>query len=253
MMLAALPSLSVIIPTRYLDAAVAARLQDLRCLLPGAQIILVEPAAPAPGPDGPEPEPEPEPAPAPTEDSGLDLMMDRSLLRVRAPRGRGTQCNGGARHATGALLLFLHDDSSLPPAAPALIAEAFADPAVAIACFRLRFDRRHWLLAFYGWCSRFDSLFTTFGDQGILIRRQLFEDLGGFPDWPLFEDVELTRRARRLTRIHKLPASVTTSAVRFLRHGMLRQQLRNAWLMLRYLLGASPEALRASYERDRPG
>lgn len=264
-----LPSLSVIVPTRRLDAEVAARLQAVRRLLPHAQIILVEPATPgaaafdavlasgtwsAPTAEsGPAATLTPDPGAMSGEAPHWQAGLDPWLIRVQAARGRGTQCNGGARQATGTLLLFLHDDCTLPAAAPRLIAAAFADPAVAIACFRLRFDRRHWLLACYAWCSRFDSLFTTFGDQGILMRRTLFDALGGFPDWPLFEDVELTRRARRLTRIYKLPAAVTTSAVRFLRHGMLRQQLRNAWLILRYLLGASPAALYQSYEGERPG
>jgi hypothetical protein len=174
--------------------------------------------------------------------------LPEHTLITKATRGRGTQCNGGARVATGDVLLFLHDDTWLPENASQTIERAFADSETQIACFRLAFDHPHWLLRLYASMSAFDSLLTSFGDQGILIRRALFERLGGFPDWPLFEDVELLRSARRQTRVWKLGARVTTSAVRFVEGGIIRQQLLNAELILRYLLGADPEALHRRYE-----
>ena len=181
----------------------------------------------------------------------VDHTADSGIQRLGAPRGRGTQCNAGAARATGSLLLFLHDDTELPAEAPAVVEAAFADPRTQVACFRLRFDHEHWLLASYAVFSRFDSSLTSFGDQGILIRRAFFASIGGFPDWPLFEDVDLLARARRRTRIKKLRSAVTTSAVRFLENGILRQQILNAELMLRFSLGASPESLRWRYETRR--
>jgi hypothetical protein len=67
----------------------------------------------------------------------------------------------------------------------------------------------------------------------------------------LFEDVELLRRGRRRARVLKLPGEVTTSAVRFRRNGVVRQQLINAGLILGYLLGATPTRLAERYERGR--
>jgi GT2 family glycosyltransferase len=225
-------SLVLIIPTRALTPALAQRIAALRAQLVPSEVVVVEPdepgaAAPVPTPPG--------------------------CRRIRATRGRGTQCNAGARASTADLLLFLHDDTTLPDGAARLIDDAFAEPGLGMACFRLRFDRRHPLLALYAWCSGFDSVWTTFGDQGYLIRRPLFEAVGGFPDWPLFEDVELARRVRRhggpMRRIRKLPAAVTTSATRFERGGMLRQQVRNTLAMLRFFAGTSPWQLAAEYER----
>lgn len=238
-----MPWLSLIIPTRGLDDGLCRRIERLQRQLPGAEILVVEPE------DGGE-TPVRQRVP-----QACDAAAKRGpgFRRLTGVRGRGTQCNAGARAACGEILLFLHDDTELPDDAEACIRQAFGDPAIEIACFRLRFDRRHPLLALYAWFSRFDSYLTSFGDQGILIRRALFDGLGGFPDWPVFEDVELLKRARRRTRIRKLPAAVTTSAVRYTENGILRQQLLNASLMLHFAAGAAPESLRARYERRRSG
>ncbi len=224
-------ALALVIPTRQLDEALCRRIGELQAELQPAEIVVVEPDTTPPRPD---------------------VSLPARCRRIQARRGRGTQCNAGARASTAELLLFLHDDTALPAAAARVIDDAFADPSLAMACFRLRFDRRHPVLALYAWCSRFDSVWTTFGDQGYLIRRGLFDAVGGFPDWPLFEDVELARRVRRRAGpIRKLRAAVTTSAVRFERAGTVRQQLRNALSMLRFFAGASPWRLAAEYERQQ--
>jgi hypothetical protein len=227
--------ISVVVPTRHLGTALRERCTRTAACLPGAEIILCEPDDL--GPFAAEP----------------DLPEGWQL--VRAPRGRGIQCNGGARAATGEFLMFLHDDTDLPRDAAAVLATAFRDPRIGMACFRLAFDQRHWLLDAYAWGSRFESRLTTFGDQAMTIWRDLFEAVGGFPDWPLFEDVELARRVRqcnhRCSRIAKLPSAVTTSASRFLANGPARQQLANGLLLARFLLGAPPERLAAIYERQR--
>ena len=113
--------------------------------------------------------------------------------------------------------------------------------------FQISFDAPTLLLRFSSWWTRYDSVFTRFGDQGILIRRDFYTSLGGFQSWPLFEDVDLIRRARRQGRIDVLPAKVLTSARRFRRHGPLRQQIRNSFLLLRFLAGADPRRLARHY------
>jgi len=223
-----MPTLSIIIPTRHLDTRLRGRIDRLHRVLSEPQIIVVEPDDLGDGT-----------APA-------SPMVGLSLIRAR--RGRGTQCNAGAHLANGELLMFLHDDTDLPDGAGPAIEQAFGDPRVRMTCFRLRFDHPHWLLGVYGWFSRFESVWTTFGDQAMVVRRDAFDAVGGMPDWPLFEDVELARRLRRCGPVVKLPLAVTTSAVRYQTNGVLRQQLGNALRMLRFLLGASPQRLADDYE-----
>ena len=249
------------------------RLEAHRRLFPAAEIIVVEPADPQPG--------QPLPA-APTDHRLLDApdapmrpmsaMSQREVtpslanapvsapaIKPLRPLSSGcAPCAVAAPNAmpvprgrVAACCCFCMTTPRCQPRRRRWSRTAFADPAISVACFRLRFDHPDWLLTTYAFFSRFESALTSFGDQGILVRRSFFAAIGGFPDWPLFEDVDLLSRARRRTRIKKLPVAVTTSAVRFLENGVLRQQLLNAGLMLRYSLGASPESLHRRYESRR--
>ncbi|MCG8441624.1 MAG: TIGR04283 family arsenosugar biosynthesis glycosyltransferase [Caulobacterales bacterium] len=181
-------------------------------------------------------------------DGTADIARARPLVRVlTADRGRGLQLDAGAQAATGDILLFLHADTRLPPRAITAITAALADPSVAGGAFRLRFDARHPLLALFAAATRFDTAFTTFGDQAFFVRREAYAAAGGCPPWPLLEDVELRRRLKRVGRFVKLRACVTTSARRFQADGVLRRQLKNAWILALFALGVSPARLSAMY------
>lgn len=162
-------------------------------------------------------------------------------------RGRGVQLAAAADLVVTEWLLFLHADTLLPVHALQVIEPFIVRGDARIATFRLRFDTAGRFLRVCCWFTRFDSVFTRFGDQGILMRRDFYRELGGFPAWPLFEDVALLQRARRQTRVWSLPAAVTTSARRFDRRGHISQQWLNARLLFCYLAGASPERLAEIY------
>jgi rSAM/selenodomain-associated transferase 2 len=141
---------------------------------------------------------------------------------VVAPRGRGRQLNAGARAARGDVLLFLHADTELPEDVRAWVERTLADRSVVAGAFRVRTVAdvgRNWLgplLRIADIRSHVTRL--PYGDQALFVRREAFERVGGFPDEPLMEDVELVRRLRRIGRVVTVPAYVRASGRRFLRH-----------------------------------
>lgn len=166
---------------------------------------------------------------------------------VAAPRGRGVQMNAGARRCGGEVLLFLHADCRLPPGALASLRGAMRDPRAVGGTFTLRFDTERGLLRLYAFFTRFKPRIFHYGDQGIFVRRAVFERMGGFAELPLMEDVDFLRRLRREGRVVLLRERVTTSARRFLRRGIVRQQLLNTALVLLYHLGVAPAVLARWY------
>ncbi len=219
-------NLSVIIPTLNEERHIASTMARVGEQFPNAEIIVADGGS---------------------TDSTVTIADSLGATVVTTSAGRGHQLCTGVKQAHGDILVFLHADTLLPPTAGDIIGQFFTRNDVQIATFRLAFDQPHWFLRLSGWFTRFDSVFTRFGDQGIVIRRKCYDSLGGFPAWPLFEDVELLRRARRVTRIWTFPAAVTTSARRFQRRGIYGQQWLNTRLLLRFLAGASPNDLARSY------
>jgi rSAM/selenodomain-associated transferase 2 len=166
---------------------------------------------------------------------------------IHSPQGRAVQMNSGARQATGDVFLFLHADSCLPPLAFPLLERALADPRIVGGTFTLRFDNPRLLLRLITFFTRFEFRYFHYGDQGIFVRRPVFERLNGFSETSFMEDIDFLRRLHSTGRVTLLKQPVTTSARRFLERGVLRQQLMNIILVIFYLLGARPETLKKWY------
>jgi len=223
-------SLSVIIPTLNEEAGLASTLESVLRAAPGSEVVVADGGS---------------------QDGTLGLARGLPGVRtISAPRGRGTQMNAGAAVATGDVLLFLHADTHLPSAAGALVAAALENPRVVGGSFFLGFDSAHPLLRLYSIASRLNVRWATYGDQAFFFRRESFERVGGFPPQPLFEDVVMQARIRRLGRCVKIQRPVRSSARRFLRVGVVRQQLLNATLVIAYHLGVSPQRLATWYEQE---
>lgn len=172
-------------------------------------------------------------------------LADRVLV---APRGRAAQMNAGAAASHGRVLLFLHADTALPEAAlPAVLAAV--DGGAAWGRFEVRIDGRHPLLRIVermmNWRSRLTGIAT--GDQAIFVRREVFENLGGYPDQPLMEDIALCAALKRQAAPACLRATAVTSARRWEEHGVLRTILQMWRLRAAYFLGADPARLARRY------
>jgi rSAM/selenodomain-associated transferase 2 len=170
---------------------------------------------------------------------------------IAAPRGRGSQMNAGARLARTPVLLFLHADTCLPKEALAWIESALADPAVCGGNFSLRFDgasrEARWLTRLYPFL-RWGGM--CYGDSAMFVRRTVFEALGGYRDFPIFEDVDLFRRLRRAGRFVRLPAYATTSSRRF-EGRFFRTFALWSLLQVLYWLGLPPRRLVRLYRPAR--
>lgn len=174
------------------------------------------------------------------------LLADRLLT---APRGRARQMNAGAEQAKAEVLLFLHADTRLPERADDLILQGLAASGRHWGRFDVAIEGRHPLLPVIAWFMNRRSRLTGIatGDQGMFMRRETFDKIGGFPDIPLMEDIVLSRRLRDLGPPLCLPQRAVTSGRRWERGGVIR----TVWLMwslrLAFWLGADPAQLARRY------
>jgi rSAM/selenodomain-associated transferase 2 len=183
-------------------------------------------------------------------DDGTVAMVQNLADRViDHRRGRATQMNAGAAVARANVLLFLHADTAPPPDVDRLVRAAVADRAAAWGRFDISIAGSRAMLGVIGWFMNQRSRLTgiSTGDQGLFITRALFDQVGGFPEQPLMEDVEITSRLRRIAKPICLGARMVTSGRRWEQHGVWR----TIWLMWRlrwqYSRGADPSQLHQLY------
>jgi rSAM/selenodomain-associated transferase 2 len=167
---------------------------------------------------------------------------------IASERGRGVQLRTGAAVAKGDWLLFLHADTLLGDGWRLAVQRHAARGQRKAGYFRLRLrssDRRARLIeGGVGLRCRFLGL--PFGDQGLLISRDLYQEVGGYSAIPLMEDLDIARRLGR-DRLVALPADAFTSAARWERDGWARRSVRNLTIQMLYFAGASPERLARLY------
>ena len=224
-----MPALSIIMPVLDEEARIGPALQALAPLRArGAEVIVADGGS---------------------RDRTVEIARPLADRVIAAPRGRGTQMNAGAAAASGDVLLFLHADTSLPPEADRLVLEGLRSPAAQWGRFDVRIDGESPLLpivaALMNARSRLTGIAT--GDQAMFVRRATFVAAGGFPEIPLMEDVELSKRLKRISRPLRLDVRVVTSGRRFDEHGAVRTILLMWRLRLAFWLGAPPAALARRY------
>ena len=184
-----------------------------------------------------------------SEDQTRRLAEGAGANVMTAPKkGRAAQLRHGFEHARGDWLLFLHADTALSrdwaERAKAHLAQHKDKAASFTLAFRSDHPMARTVARRANWRAR--TLGLPYGDQGLLISRKLYQEVGGYPDAPFMEDVEIVRALGK-KRLSILSAEARTDASKYDRDGWRKRSWHNAWLITRYLLGASPEKLAKSY------
>lgn len=182
-------------------------------------------------------------------DRTVEIAENLADKVVLAPQGRGAQMNAGVVEAKGDILLFLHADTILPDGWDGLVCEALKNGDIAGGAFRFDTSKKSPVLRFISMMVNLRSRFMSlpYGDQGIFLRRDIFEKIGGFRKMPIMEDVEMVRSIKKLGRLQILKAPVTTSSRRWEKEGWILTTARNLMLLFLYLLGVPAKRLGRLY------
>ena len=184
-----------------------------------------------------------------SEDGSAAIAACAGFTVVRAPRGRALQMNAGAAHAGGAALLFLHADTQLPDGACAVVAEALSGETCCWGRFDVCIAGRPWMLRLVARMMNLRSRLTGIatGDQAMFVTRAAFEAAGGFPEQPLMEDIELSKRLRAISRPACVRRCVITSGRRWETRGVWRTIFLMWRLRWAYWRGADAAGLAERY------
>jgi rSAM/selenodomain-associated transferase 2 len=183
-------------------------------------------------------------------DKTVEIAESQGGIRViRTEKGRGTQMNKGAAFARGDIFLFLHADTYLERGWYSEIMSCLCEPSVAGGAFTFRIDSPESYCRLIEYLVKFRCavLNLPYGDQGIFVRREVFENLGGYKNIPLMEDVDLVERMRKAGRIRMLRKESYIHSRKWDEEGWIRRSFFNQMIMIRYRLGADPERLAKLY------
>lgn len=169
-------------------------------------------------------------------------------LVVATARGRGRQLDAGARRAGGDWLVFLHADTWLEAGWAAALRGLGREVVGGAFRFAVDSPRPGYRLVEAGAALRSRLLDLPYGDQGLFVRREVYGMIGGFPPFPLMEDIAFVRRLRQAGRLALLPARAFTSPRRWERRGIVATTVRNWWLLGLYAFGQPPDRLARIYD-----
>ncbi|GAB6137779.1 TIGR04283 family arsenosugar biosynthesis glycosyltransferase [Halanaerobaculum tunisiense] len=226
-------AISVIIPVLNEASTIKDTLEQVNMLAGSKEIIVVDGGS---------------------EDNTCQLASQLADKVFETRSGRGYQMNQGAKVATGSILLFLHSDSWLAKEALLGIKQALEDDKIIGGCLNLEIDDDSWPLKFIAWSSnlRAQYLNLMFGDQGIFVRRSVFEELDGYPDIELMEDWEFSRKlAKADGELAVIPHKIYTSARRWHKFGIWKTIFLMHKIKILYMWGVEPKKLKKIYREAR--
>ncbi|MFM7084003.1 MAG: TIGR04283 family arsenosugar biosynthesis glycosyltransferase [Hyphomicrobium sp.] len=190
-----------------------------------------------------------------SEDLTLKIADNAGAKIISCERGRGKQLKTGAYEARYPWLLFLHADTELMLGWESIVCE-FVEKIEKMklnsqaAAFRFKLSDSGWrpklleaLVALRCWLLK-----LPYGDQGLLISRSLYDEIGGYNCQPIMEDIDIIRRLGR-QRIRLLPVDAKTSARRYKQEGYFKRTLRNQICIILYIIGIKREHIAHFYEK----
>ena len=177
------------------------------------------------------------------------LSNEIGAVFIKGQKGRGIQLHRGAMKATGKWILFIHSDTVLPSGWAIAFLKHIKNQENAGYC-KLSFDDPSLMakLMSFGANLRSSIFKLPYGDQGLLISKKLYNEIGGYPDLPLMEDVAIVKFLKQ--KIQVVPVTIKTSAFKYKRDGWLKRSINNITLLIRFKFGADPHELAKLYYRD---
>jgi rSAM/selenodomain-associated transferase 2 len=218
------PAISVVIPTLNEAGLLPETLRRVQSVPEVGEIILVDGGS---------------------NDDTRDIARNHDCILIETKPSRGHQLRLGANQATGKIILLLHADTWLPENAGSAIIECLGKPLVVAGGFHKTFRAGREYIPF----SRLRLEFFCrvmkgiYGDQGIFVRREILEAVGGVPGIQLMEEFELCKKLSAHGRLALAKATVQTSSRKFAQEGVLKTYWRMTVCTIRYWLGASPKKL----------
>ncbi len=221
------PKISIIIPTLNEADSIAETLDSLADFGEIVEIVVVDGGS---------------------DDATLAIAQNYNVKILHSPRGRGQQLHIGGNAASEEILWFLHADT-IPAANAAFeIKRALQNERIVGGNFTIRFNGERFAAKFLTWLyPQLQYLGLIYGDSAIFVRRKIYEKIGGFKPFPIFEDLDFIERLRKAGDIVTLAAVVTTSARRFEGKSFILTFLRWTILQILYWLGVSPNTLLKIY------
>ena len=221
------PTLSIIIPALNEGHTIGATLDAVSRLSVCTEVVVVDGGS---------------------DDDTREIARARGAQIIASERGRGVQMHKGARVAQADVLWFLHADTIVPADSVDRIVEALDGMQVVAGNFEVRFDGPGAAARFMTWLyPQLGRFGLCYGDSAIFVRREAYEQVGGFKAFPIFEDLDLMKRLRKRGRLLHLPAVVVTSSRRFDGRSFPLTLARWAGLQVLYWLGVKPTTLARLY------
>lgn len=187
-----------------------------------------------------------------SKDNTVELIEKNGFKVIKSPvKMRSFQMNLGAKNAQGDILLFLHGDSILPPNYFLLINNIFQQENTIAGAFCLKIDDNNKVFRLLELMVNMRSHFLSlpYGDQGIFIKKSIFQEMGGFTELAIMEDFELIKRLQKLGQIRIVSERIITSARRWQKLGIVKTTIINQLIIIGYYLRIEPQKLANFYRQ----